>query len=167
MLFIFCLLLTVSCSKQDYADIADAEKPGMIHGQVSLEPSISKNGSIVLILFDKNDPPLPLGTGNPSLAIIPRNSENRSFLFGRVKRDHEYEIRAFLDHNENFYPLLDHRAGADFNDVVGGHVQIDQCTGAPVLKKLSFKELRDGEPFFKKEISNVDILGCHVFGKIF
>jgi len=97
------------------------EQYGAISGFVTYNGD--KKGHIYVLLMDKNNSPPPLGSGSPEVSEISANKEGRDrlFYFGKVKPG-EYTISAFMDVDNDFYPLLTYRAGPSKGDIAGAYV---------------------------------------------
>ena len=155
---VFSSITFIGCEPVEKAKLP-ANEPylSMIRGQVSIIQPLDEKGNpknlsgpIILLLIDKANPPPPLGLGTPNISVIPEGSIDRSFLFGKIKPG-TYEIRAILDHNNNFNPLFDFYTSADSGDLAGGHIdKIDPNTGLTIFKAIEVKE--------QTTITNIDVL---------
>jgi hypothetical protein len=134
---IICVLaLLIGCSDPGVREYEPHS--GIIRGTV-LYPAGAQRGNAIVLLFREDDPPPPQGSGRPLNFVVVPKSE----LFGDspagMRRDFSagftmptvppgrYQIRAFLDADEDFNPIYDLLAQPTAGDVGGGHV--DTTTG--------------------------------------
>jgi uncharacterized protein (DUF3820 family) len=86
---------------------------------------------VVVLAFDRTRPPPPLGNGRPvANAIISKanfNAGTAEYLLRGLPTG-RYEVRAFLDANDNFVPWFDTRNQPDAGDLGGGYLLLPQGT---------------------------------------
>jgi hypothetical protein len=91
---------------------------------------------VVVLLFDANDPPPPLGIGRPvNFATVPASAftgpgagiQAAPWAITGVP-DGDWLVSALMDTDHDFHPLLDSNAGTTCGDWVGAHVT-DLTTG--------------------------------------
>lgn len=115
-------------SQAEYVEIGDQPVPaGAIRGSVRLAISPPSSGFEVLILaFHRDDPPPPAGFGRPVASAI----VSRTAFAGTATAAYElrglptgvYQLRAFLDANQDFVPWYPTRNQPTAGDTGGGHL---------------------------------------------
>jgi hypothetical protein len=103
---------------------------GRIEG--SLVASTAARANVVVLLFDADNPPPPVGSGRPlSFAVVPKEALFTNAAAGSVGpfiapfafssvRAGRYLIRCFLDANEDFIPWYAITAETNAGDIGGG-----------------------------------------------
>ncbi len=137
--------------------IDDTPVPGgAITGTVRLlvaEPA--GDYQVVVFAFASDRPPPPLGAGRPVATAVVSKAQFSggvaAYALGGLATG-TYQVRAFLDSNDDFVPWFDTMNQPDGGDVGGGY--LDLATGA--LKDLDVNAL--GAPLANKEVSIVDAL---------
>lgn len=86
---------------------------------------------VVVLAFDRTRPPPPLGSGRPlASAVVPKaafNAGMADYLLRGLPTG-RYEVRAFLDANDDFVPWFDSRNQPNAGDVGGGYLALPQAT---------------------------------------
>lgn len=111
---------------------------GAISGEVRLfVPPPAGDYQVVVLAFDAARPPPPLGSGRPvTSTVVPRSAFSAASIApyrlsglptGR------YEVRAFLDADDDLTPWFDTLNQPDRGDVGGGHVDLPAGTLAEVV----------------------------------
>jgi hypothetical protein len=116
--------------------------------------SSGARGNVVVLLFDAVRPPPPIGTGRPlAFAVVPRSrlfGDARPFETGpfvapfafSFVNPGQYQVRAFVDANEDFVPWYSVTNEVNTGDVGGGAV--DSISKLPLT--LSVTTAEDGAP---------------------
>lgn len=113
--------------------VEDSPVPqGAITGQVRLlaaEPG--GDYQVVVLAFARDDPPPPRGRGRPrGIAVVPKSSftgGTAGYAIGGLATG-VYQVRAFLDANDDFVPWFDAMNQPNAGDVGGGHLALPQGT---------------------------------------
>jgi hypothetical protein len=142
--FVVFALATLACEAPAVfpgADRRQNARLSRIEGQVVV--SSSARGNVVVTLFDAARPPPPLGTGRPlTFALVPREVLFRAandqdvgpftapFAFSLVNAG-QYQIRAFLDANNDWIPWYSVTNEVNTGDV--GGAAVDSVTRSPRL----------------------------------
>lgn len=111
-----------------YITVEDTGVPGgAIAGTVTLAVAPPADDfSVIVFAFATNDPPPPLGTGRPrAIAIVGKEDfaagNTASYALGGLATG-TYQVRAFLDADDDFVPWYDPLNQPDAGDVGGGHI---------------------------------------------
>jgi hypothetical protein len=134
------------------ADKRQNARPARVEGTVVV--SSAARGNVVVLLFDAARPPPPTGTGRPlTFALVPKQT-----LFGQVRdldtgpftapfafslvNPGQYQVRAFVDANDDFIPWYGVTNEVNTGDV--GGAAIDSLTKAPLT--IEVPAATDGTP---------------------
>lgn len=137
------LLVLLGCEPPPVFAGADRRQnahPARVEGEVVV--SSAARGNVVVLLFDAARPPPPTGTGRPlTFALVPRQA-----LFGEVRdfdtgpftapfafslvNPGQYQIRAFVDGNDDFIPWYGVTNEVNTGDV--GGAALDSISRAPL-----------------------------------
>ena len=134
------------------ADRRQNSRPARVEGEVVV--SSAARGNVVVLLFDAARPPPPTGTGRPlTFALVPRAT-----LFGDVRdfdtgpfvapfafsfvNPGQYQVRAFIDANDDFVPWYGVTNEVNTGDV--GGAAIDSISKLPMTVTVPASE--DGAP---------------------
>ncbi|MER2560474.1 MAG: hypothetical protein ABTQ32_07145 [Myxococcaceae bacterium] len=134
------------------ADRRQNSRPARVEGTVVV--SSSARGNVVVLLFDAARPPPPTGTGRPlTFALVPKEQ-----LFGQVRdfdtgpftapfafsfvNPGQYQVRAFIDANDDFIPWYGVTNEVNTGDV--GGAAIDSVSRLPLTIEVAVAE--DGTP---------------------
>src|SRR5262245_36879227 len=128
---IFLALALVGCTDPNIREYQ--RRTGIIKGTV-FYPAGTQRGNVIVLLFRASDPPPPTGTGRPiNFIVVPKKQlfgesplgEARDFTADFVMPTvpaGTYQIRAFLDSDEDFNPVYDLLNQPTGGDVGGGYV---------------------------------------------
>lgn len=127
--------------------ISESARPGgAISGTIQLVTAIPAGDfSVVVLAFDVRSPPPPVGSGRPVASAVVGKAAfspggSAPYLLGGLATG-TYQVRAYLDANDNFTAWFETRNQPDAGDVGGGHLSLAQGTledvdvsslGAPV-----------------------------------
>lgn len=106
---------------------------GAITGRVTLAVAPPEEDfSVIVFAFASNDPPPPDGSGRPrAITVVPKaafdTSNTAPYALGGLTTG-MYQVRAFLDADDDFVPWFDTLNQPDAGDVGGGH--LDPGVGA-------------------------------------
>ncbi|MCK6544414.1 hypothetical protein L6R52_00960 [Myxococcota bacterium] len=133
-----------------YVNVTEAALPGgSISGMVQLlVPAPEGDFSVVVLAFDRNRPPPPLGSARPvASAIVGKAAFSggamASYTLAGLATG-TYHVRAYLDADDDFVPWFDTMNQPDRGDVGGGHlgaagladVAVDALAGAVTGKDV-------------------------------
>jgi hypothetical protein len=134
------------------ADRRQNARPARVEGQLVV--SSTARGNVVVLLYDAARPPPPTGTGRPlSFALVPRERVfgavrdfdpgpfTAPFAFSLVNPG-QYQLRAFIDGNDDFVPWYGVTNEVNAGDV--GGAAIDAITRLPLTFEVA--QGPDGAP---------------------
>ena len=115
-------------SQAQFVTVQDTALPqGSIEGlvQLALQPA-AEDFSVVVFAFAADNPPPPLGGGEPVAVTVLRKADfgagdSAPYRLGPLATG-AYTVRAFLDDNDNFTPWFGTMNQPDLGDVGGGYV---------------------------------------------
>lgn len=112
-----------------YVEVTEAAVPmGAITGTIRLLAAPPETDySVIVFAFDVLNPPPPYGGGRPvATAIIQKgafNAGEATYALGGLPTG-TYQIRAFLDADDDFTPWFDTMNQPDRNDLLGGYISL-------------------------------------------
>ncbi|MDX2009917.1 MAG: hypothetical protein SFW67_07005 [Myxococcaceae bacterium] len=128
--------------------------------------SSAARGRVVVLLFDANRPPPPAGTGRPlTFDILPREAVfagvrdfdtgpfTAPFAFSLVNPG-QYQVRAFLDANDDFIPWYGVTNEVNAGDV--GGAALDSISRAPLTIDIPASETDNPSPVLDVPVSVSD-----------
>ncbi len=111
-----------------FITVEDTAVPGgVITGRITLGVAPPEGDfSVVVFAFATNDPPPPNGSGRPrAVAVVPKADfdagNTAAYALGGLTTG-TYQVRAFLDADDDFVPWFDTLNQPDAGDVGGGHI---------------------------------------------
>lgn len=134
------------------ADRRQNANPARVEGKVVV--SSTARGNVVVLLYDAARPPPPTGTGRPlTFALVPRArvfGEVRDFDTGpftapfafSLVNPGQYQLRAFVDGNDDFIPWYGVTNEVNVGDV--GGAALDSISRAPLTVEVGLGD--DGAP---------------------
>jgi hypothetical protein len=160
-------VLVVACEAPPVAPGADRRqntKSTRIEGTVVV--SSAARGRAVVLLFDASRPPPPTGTGRPlTFAIVSKEA-----LFGGVRdfdtgpftapfafslvNPGQYQVRAFIDANDDFIPWYGVTNEVNAGDV--GGAALDSISRAPLTIDIPVNEAGSPEPVVDVPVTIAD-----------
>jgi hypothetical protein len=137
-------------TQASFVRVSEGAVPGgSISGMVQLlVPAPETDFSVVVLAFDRTRPPPPHGSGRPvASAVVPKAAFSGGAMAGYTLAGlptGTYQVRAFLDADDDFVPWFDTMNQPDRGDVGGGHlgpsgladVDVDALAGAVTGKDV-------------------------------